>query len=139
MIFKPYECDFGITINSQNYDFPHVVSLTIEDPETTNLVRGVNAGNKTGLVFMEGMKDPKTVTTTIMGMDAAIFQVLQDAYVNKTRVDCYCVNRIDGSSKIAKNAVLAQEPKQLSVDDSAESMNVALIFKSFDVSEKHNQ
>ena len=137
MIFKPYECDFGVTVNGQNYDFPHVVSFAVEDPETTNLVRGSNAGNKSGLVFKEGIKDPKTVTATIIGMDATIYGVLKGAYDAQTRVDCYCVNRVDGSSKIAKNAVLSQEPKQLNVDDSAESMNVALAFKSFDVSETH--
>lgn len=137
MIFKPYECDFGITVNDQNYDFDHIVSFAAEDPERTKLIRGSNAGNKTGLIYKEGIKDAKTVTVTIIGMTAAIFGVLKAAYDAQTRVDCYCVNRNDGSSKIAKNAVLSQEPKQLSVDDSADSMNVALVFESFDVSETH--
>jgi hypothetical protein len=137
MIFKPYECDFGITVNSQNYDFDHIVSFNTEDPERTKLIRGSNAGNKTGLVYKEGIKDPKTVTVTIIGMTADIYGILKAAYDDKTRVDCYCVNRTDGSSKIAKNAVLSIEPKQLSVDDSADSMNVALAFESFDVSETH--
>lgn len=137
MIFKPYECDFGITINGQNYDFDHIVSFNTEDPERTKLIRGSNAGNKTGLVYKEGIKDAKVVTVTIIGMTAAIFTLLKTAYDNQTRMDCYCVNRADGSSKIAKNAVLSIEPKQLNVDDSAESMNVALTFESFDVSETH--
>jgi hypothetical protein len=139
MIFKPYECDFGITdtTTGQNYEFDHVVSFNTEDPETTNLVRGSNAGNKTGLIFKEGIKDPKTITVTIIGMSADIFSVLKTIYDNQTRVDCYCINRTDGSGKIGKNAVLSQEPKQLTVDDSAESMNVVLAFKSFDVSEVH--
>lgn len=137
MIFKPYECDFGITINGQNYDFDHIVSFNTEDPERTKLIRGSNAGNKTGLVYKEGIKDAKVVTVTIIGMTSAIFTLLKTAYDNQTRMDCYCVNRADGSSKIAKNAVLSIEPKQLNVDDSAESMNVALTFESFDVSETH--
>lgn len=139
MIFKPYECDFGVTDieTGQNYEFEHVVSFAVEDPETTNLVRGSNAGNRTGIVFKEGIRDPKTVTVTIMGMDANIYSVLKGLYDNNKRVDCYCVNRMDGSGKFAKNAVLSQEPRQLSVDDSAESMNVALIFRSFDVTENH--
>lgn len=137
MIFKPYECDFGITLNGQNYDFDHIVSFNTEDPERTKLVRGTNAGNKMGLVYKEGIKDAKTVTVTIIGMTADIYGLLKTAYDNKTRLDCYCVNRTDGSSKIAKNAVLSQEPRQLQLDDSADSMNVALVFESFDVSEVH--
>ncbi len=137
MIFKAYECDFGITVNGQNYDFDHIVSFTTEDPERTKIVRGTNAGNKLGLVYKEGIKDPKTVTVTIIGMDASIYGVLKAAYDAQTRMDCYCINRNDGSSKNAKNAVLSQEPKQLNVDDTAESMNVALVFESFDVSETH--
>lgn len=137
MQFKPYECDFGVTVNGQNYDFEHVASFNTEDPEKTRLVRGGNAGNKIGLVFKEGIKDPKIVTVTIMGMSKTIHDLLKDAYDNHARLDCYCVSRVDGSSKIAKNAVLSQEPKQLQVDDAAESMNVALVFESFDVSEVH--
>src|SRR3954471_12739610 len=133
MIFKPYECDFGITINGQNYDFDHIVSFGTEDPERTKLIRGSNAGNKIGLVYKEGIKDAKVVTVTIIGMTSAIYTLLKTAYDNQTRMDCYCVVRADGSSKIAKNAVLSIEPKQLNVDDSAESMNVALAFESFDV------
>lgn len=136
-IFKPYECDFGITLNGVNYDFEHVENLQIEDPETTELIRGGNAGNKTGLIYTQGLKEPKTITLTVIGIPMELHNLLKQAYADKTRMDCYVVSRADGSSKIAKNAVLSQEPKQLSVDESAESMNTALIFKSFDVSEDH--
>ncbi len=135
--FKIYDCDFGFTLNGVNYDFTHVDNLTIEDPERTRLVRGANANNKTGLVYREGVKDAKTITLTIMGLTADLFNLLKGAYFDQSRMDCYCIARSDGSSKIAKNAVLSQEPKQLTIDDSAESMNVALIFESFDVTEVH--
>jgi hypothetical protein len=136
-IFKIYNCDFGITLNGVNYNFTHVDKLTIEDPEKTRLTRGANAGNKTGLVFHEGTKEAKTITVTILGMTADIFALLKAAHDNDTRMDVFAVSREDGSSKIAKNAVLCQEPKQQTLDDSAESMNVDLIFESFDVSEVH--
>ena len=137
MIFKLYDCDFGVTIDGQNYDFDHVENLQIEDPERTKLIRGGNAGNKTGLIYKEGIKDAKTITLTVIGIPFALNALLKQAYADKTRLDCYAVSRADGSSKIAKNAILSQEPKQLSVDDSAESMNTALVFESFDVSEVH--
>lgn len=135
MIFKIYDCDFGVTLNGVNYDFDHVENLQIEDPERTRLIRGGNAGNKTGLVYKEGIKEAKTITLTVIGMPMELHALLKQAYSDKTRLDCYVVSRVDGSSKIAKNAILSQEPKQLTLDDSPESMNTALVFESFDVSE----
>lgn len=137
MIFKIYDCDFGIKLNGVNYDFTHVNNLTIEDPENTKLTRGANAGNKLGLVYREGIKDPKRITVTIMGMDAELKAVLDAAYADQSRLDVYAISRADGSSKMAKNAVLSQQPQQLTIDDSADSMNVALAFESFDLSEVH--
>lgn len=132
-----YDCDFGIKYNGVNYDFEHVQDLQIEDPERTRLTRGANAGNKSGLIYKEGIKDPKVVTVTIMNMSIELKAVLDQAYNNKDRLDVYCINRNDGSSKIAKNAILSQQPQQLTIDESPESMNVALAFESFDLSEVH--
>lgn len=136
-IFKMYECDFGITLNGVNYSFTHVENMTIEDLEKTKLIRGSNAGNKTGLAYKEGLKEAKTFTVTVIGMPADLHALLKTAYAEGTRMDVNCVSRVDGSSKIAKNAVLAQSPKQLQMDDSAQSMNTALVFESFDVDEVH--
>lgn len=133
--FKIYDCDFGVTLNGVNYDFEHVTNLAVDDPETTKLIRGGNAGNKTGLIYKEGIKDPKKVTVTIIGMTLELHNLLKAAYTDKTRMDCYCVSRVDGSAKIAKNAILSSEPKQAKIDDSAESMNTDLAFESFDVTE----
>lgn len=137
MIFKIYNSDFGFKLNGVNYDFTHVENLQIEDPENTKLVRGSNAGNKLGLVYKEGIKEPKKVTVTILGMSADLKGVLDDVFNNKDRVDVYCIDRTDGSSKMAKNSILSNQPQQLSVADGAESMNVALVFESFDLVEVH--
>ena len=135
MIFKIYESDFGIKYNGVNYDFTHVASLTIEDPQSNKLVRGPNAGNKLGLIYTEGAKDPKKVVVTIIGMDVGLKTVLDQAFNNQDRLDAYCVSRIDGSSKIAKNAVLSMQPQQINIDEGPESMNVVLTFESFDLVE----
>lgn len=137
MIFKIYDCDFGIKVNGVGYDFTHVQDMVIDDPENTKLLRGANAGNKTGLVYKEGIKEPKKVTVTILGMSAELKGVLDQAYQDKARVDVFCVSRSDGSSKMGKNAILSQAPQQMKVDDSAESMNVALAFETFDLTETH--
>jgi hypothetical protein len=134
-VFKMYNCDFGVTIAGVNYQFTHVEGLTIENPERTRLIRGANAGNKTGLAYKEGLKEAKVITLTVIDVPAALHQVLKDAYAAGTRMDCFCISREDGSSKIAKNSVLSQEPMQLTLDDSPESLNLSLVFESFDVSE----
>ncbi len=137
MIFKIYESDFGIKYNGVNYDFTHVQSLTIEDPENTKLVRGANGGNKLGLVYKEGIKEPKKMTVTVIGMSQELKGVLETAYANKDRLDAYCISRIDGSSKMAKNSILSMQPQQLNIDEGPESMNVALVFESFYLVEVH--
>jgi len=135
MIFKMYDCDFGIKYNGVSYDFEHVNEVTVEDPEYTRLVRGSNAKNKTGLVYKEGVKEPKRWTVTNIGISVELKAVLDSVYDLKERVDVYCISRTDGSSKMAKNAVLCQQPQQLQIDESPESMNVMLTFETFDSSE----
>lgn len=137
MIFKIYDSDFGIKYNGVNYDFEHVTGIQIEDPEATKLTRGANASNKIGISYKEGVKEPKKWTVTIIGMSLALKTVLDAAYESRDRLDVYCISRVDGSSKFGRNAVLSTQPQQLTVDDSPESMNVALMFETFDSSEVH--
>jgi hypothetical protein len=70
-------------------------------------------------------------------MSAALKAVLDDCFENQTRCDVYAIDRTDGSSKMAKNALLSNRPQQLALDDTAESMNVSLEFETFDSSENH--
>jgi hypothetical protein len=137
MVFKIYECDFGIKVDGTSYDFEHVAQVTVEDPERNRLTRGINAKNTTGLVYKDGLKDPKRWTVPILQMSAALKAVLDDCFVNQTRLEVYCIKRSDGSSKMAKNAVLSNRPQQLTLDDSAESMQVSLEFETFESSEDH--
>lgn len=137
MIFKIYDCDFGIKINGTSYDFDHVAELQIEDPERNKLTRGANAKNNTGLVYKEGLKEPKRWTIPILEMTAALKSVLDSAFDDQTRLEVYCISRTDGSSKMARNAILSNRPQQLTIDDTAESMNVSLEIETFDSSEVH--
>jgi len=137
MQFKIYNCDFGIKYNGVNYDFEHVDSLTIDDTERNRLTRGANASNKVGLSYKDGLKDPKTWTIPILGMSADLKRVLDEAYDRGDRMDVYCIDRQDGSSKMAKNAVLSNRAQQLTIDESAESLQVSLEFQTFDSSEVH--
>jgi hypothetical protein len=137
MIFKIYDSDFGVKVGGVNYDFDHVSDLTIEDPENTRLTRGANASNTTGLVYKEGIREPKRWTVNIIGMSVELKAVLDNVYESRDRVDVYCISRVDGSSKIGRDAILCQQPQQLSVDDSPDSMNVGLVFETFNSTEVH--
>jgi len=137
MIFKHYNCDFGVKIGGVSYDFEHVAELQIEDPERNRLTRGSNAKDKVGLSYKDGLRDPKRWTIPILNMSSALKAVLDSAFNGQTRLEVYCIDRTDGSSKMAKNAVLSNRPQQLTLDDTAESMNVSLEFETFDSSENH--
>lgn len=137
MIFKIYDSDFGIKYKGVNYDFDHVTQLTIEDPESTKLIRGANASNKVGLVYKEGVKDPKKWSVTIIGMSQELKAVLDGAYEANDRLDVYCISRKDGSSKMGRDAVLSSQPQQLTIDDSPDSLNVTLVFETFNSTEVH--
>lgn len=135
MVFKLYDCDIGFTIDGVNYEFEHVDSVTIEDPVRNRLTRGANAGNKTGLAYIEGVKEAKTVTVSVIEVPLALHDILTAAFENQTRMDFFAVSRLDGSSKLAKKAVLSQRPQQLTLDDTPESLNTELVLESFDVTE----
>lgn len=137
MIFKMYDCDFGVTINGTNYGFTHVVSVVIEDPERRRLRRGSNASNDVGIDYREGLSEAKTTTATILGITKDLHNLLKQCFRDGTRMDFYAINKKDGSGKTSKNAVLSQDPKQLNMDDSPESMQLVLVFESFNVSEVH--
>ncbi len=137
MIFKIENCDLGIKLNGVTYDFDHVKEVTIEDPERNRLTRGANSQNKTGLSYKEGLRDPKKWTIPILNMSAELKDVLDTAFEAQTRIDVFCVDRFDGSSKWAKQSVLCNRPQQLALNDTPDSMDVSLEFETFDASEVH--
>lgn len=137
MIFKIYEVDIGFKYNGVSYDLPNVDSITVEDPEFNRLTRGADGKDKKGIAYKEGTKEPKTITTPFMGLTIALKTLLDEIYKKQHRVDFYCISRLDGSSKFAKDSILCQEPQQLEVGESPESMNVSLMFQSFNSLENH--
>lgn len=132
-MMKLYDCDIGITLRGVNYEFEHVDSVTVEDPRRHRLIRGANASNKVGLPYTEGIKEASTVTTSVIGIPAELHALLKEAFLAKERLDFWAISRQNGSSKMAKNAILAQEPQQPSLDETPESLNTPLVFESFDV------
>lgn len=137
MIFKLYDCDIGFKYDGVDYSFDHVAEVQIEDPERNRLTRGANAKDQIGLSYKDGLKDPKRVTVPILNMSAAIKAVFETIFKTQGRIDFYCISRSDGSSKWAKNALLSNNPQQLTLDESAESMNVSVEMETFELTEIH--
>lgn len=135
MTFKIYDCDFGIKYKGVSYEFEHVAQLGIETTKRNRITRGANAEDSEGLVYVEGMRDPDTWTIPVLNMPVALKTVLDEIFKNRERCDVYCIDRKNGSSKMAKTAILCNLPMQLTIDDSAESMEVSLEFQTFDSSE----
>jgi hypothetical protein len=136
-MLKLYECDVSLTIRGQTYVFTHIRSVTFEDPAQNNLTRGANEGNKIGVAFKEGITEPVTITPTVIAMPASLHNLLKDVFKKAERITFEAISRKDGSSAIANNALLANYPRQLNLDETAESMDTVLILKSFDVEENH--
>ena len=135
-IFKLYECDVGIKVDGVAYEFD-VAQVTVEDGERNKLTRGLNAKNKDGIVYKEGIKDPKRWLMPMLGMSIEVKELLDSCFDNQTRLEVFAISRKDGSSKMAKKAILSNRPQQLTLDDTPESMQVSLEFESFDLSEVH--
>lgn len=137
MTFKMYVSDFGIKARGETYKFPHVRSLEVEDPERNRLTRGANAGDNVGLAYRDGLTDPKRWTIPIMKMTPELKALFDDIYESQERVDVFCIDRKDGSAKWARQAILSNRPQQLTLDETAESMDVSLEFETFDSTEVH--
>ena len=137
MIFKIYNCDFGFKLNGVDYNFSHVAELQIESARKNRLTRGANGTNKVGITYTEGMQEPDRWTIPIIEMSIELKAVLDSAFKNQTRLEPYCIDRTDGSSKMMRNAILCNKPQQLAVSESVESLQVSLEFESFDTDEVH--
>lgn len=133
MSFKLYDCEVGIkTASGVNYEFDNVDEVTFEDPEFNRLTRGTNGKDKTGIVYKEGSKEPARATCPILGMSIALKAVLDEGFKKQQRFTFYAISKTTGSSKMLKEAILCQKPQQLTIGESAESLNVILTFESFD-------
>lgn len=137
MTFKIYNCDIGIKVRGTVYNFTHVRSVEIEDPERNRKTRGANAGDDVGINYRDGLTDPKRWTIPILKLTPELKVLLDEVYTDQIEVDVFCIDRKDGSSKWARNSILSNRPQQLTLDETAESMDVSLEFETFASTEVH--
>lgn len=139
MIFRLSDCDFGFNYNGQNYDFEHCDGMTIEDPRSSHLTRGLNAKNKVGIQIDEGLSDPDTITIPIINVPSSIVNMLNSIYEKKERITGYCVDRKTGDSRFINNALISKKVRQLVISEGRDDLNIVLTLESFDVDDKLKQ
>lgn len=114
------------------YEFLHFDSVGVDTTARTRITRGANAGDRLGVSYKEGLKEADTMTIVAVDVPADLHTQLKTWYDAATRLKIECVDSI-GSSVVAFDSVISREPHQLSIDESVESMNLELIFESFNI------
>ena len=130
-------CDFYFSRNGADYDVTAAVdSATFEDPERKHLTRGSSGQNKTGLIYTEAIKDPKTLTVAFIGISQEMAAMLADMYEQEERTDFKIIDRKTGQMRSFKEAIISQRPLQGTMSDGAEEQTVQVIFESYQVEDK---
>ena len=130
-------CDFYFSRNGADYDVTAAVdSATFEDPERKHLTRGSSGRNKDGLIYTEGIKDPKTITLVLVGLSQEMAAMLSDMYEQEERTDFKIVDRKTGRMRSFKQALISQRPMQGTMSDGAEEQNVQVVLESYQVEDK---
>ena len=130
-------CDFYFSRNGADYELTAAVdSLTFEDPERKHLTRGSSGRNGTGLIYTEGIKDPKSLTVVFVGLSAEYAAMLRDMYEQEERTGFKILDRKTGQMRVYKEAIVSQPPMQASMQDGAEEQTVQVIFETYQVEDK---
>jgi hypothetical protein len=126
------DCDVGFSINGTNYTFDHVDGVTIEDPRRSHLIRGVNSTSKRGLRYREGTASPYVVTVRLKSIGVSFEGLLRTQFDNDGRIDFWVIDRATGSNKKFQQACLQNAPKQLSITEGEDNLDIELVLESFD-------
>jgi hypothetical protein len=128
-------CAFGMSINDVNYEMP-IDDLDTDNPRQTKITRSENGTSDMGIIYEEGVKDPFVITAQINDVPNAVLDRMKQAQASKERVKFYLIDKVDGSSIIYSNSIIQSEPYQKSINNTAESANIELIFSTFKREEK---
>lgn len=132
------DADVGFTLNGTNYTFEHIDNVTIDDPQLKHLTRGANASSKSGLMYTEGQSSPKVLTFTLKGASVAHLNLLKDHYAEQSedeRIDFWVIDRKTGSIMSAKDAILQKEPRQASISEGEDNLNIDVMIETFNLTD----
>ncbi|MCQ2565074.1 MAG: hypothetical protein MJ152_04390 [Clostridia bacterium] len=134
-MYKLLDCDVVLSLGNQDYTFEDIDTITVEDPRTKTLVRGLNGKNKVGFVASQNGDQPVALTMTLRGIDQATAKILKDTFENESRFTFSIINSSNGDSCIAQNCILGAKPIQRTISDDAETYAVDIIINTFDYKE----
>jgi len=136
-IYKLSSIDFGFSYNGQTYDFEHCDGMTIEDPRSSHITRGMNAKNKRGIKIDEALSDPDIITIPIMNVKKEVVDLLNKIQASDDeRIEAYAIDRNTGQSRFIKEAIVSKKVRQLVISEGRDDLNIELILESFQVDDK---
>lgn len=134
-MYKLLDCDIILSLGNQDYVFEDVDTITVEDPRTKTLVRGMNGKNKVGFITSQNGDQPVVLTMSLRGIDQDTARILKDVYENDNRFTFSIIKSSNGDSCIAKNCILNQKPIQRTISDDSETYAVDIVINTFDYNE----
>lgn len=130
-MFKLYECDVGIKAEGITYQWKNISQVAFEDNERNRLTRGANATDEVGIAYKDGIKEAKRILPSILEMPSALHALFQRLFKDQVRFEFFCTSRKTGSSLFGKNCILSNRPMQLNLDETAESLEIAIEIETF--------
>lgn len=134
-MYRLNDCEVVADVNDVNYTFPDVDQITVDDPRTKTLIRGINGKNKEGFITDQNTDQPVVITTTLKGLDENTANVFIKAFKNDTRFNFNVIKSADGKKCCGKKCILNQMPIQRTFGVDAESYSLDLIMHTFNYSQ----
>jgi hypothetical protein len=114
----------------KQYSFVGFHTLTIENPQSTHIIRGSDGLSQEGVEYSEGMSAPIVVTCGLITTQN-FYPAFKSFYEKKSRLNLNIVDRIDGRILAFKKSILQKLPSQTTIDESEESVKINFIFETF--------
>lgn len=123
----------GINVNGTNYEFDDFDTVTFTYALAKHITRGANSKNKVGIDVQENSKNPDTATVTVLDMDEAMMNLLNDCFKNNIRIDLWFIDQSNLGKVNFNNAKVTAPVRQLNIGEEESNLTVQLSVESFDV------
>jgi hypothetical protein len=131
------KCDFIFGYNGVDYNLTaETDAWSIEDPQAKHLTRGSSTTNKRGIIITEGTKDPRVITITLIAPAAEYLKMFKEIYNDEERVDFSIIDRVNGSKRTLKEAIIQKEPMQATMGEGADELNISLVIETYQIEDK---
>lgn len=115
--------------DDQVYTIEHMVSWTLANPITNNLIVAPN-GTGNGIRKKSNTSSPATANGVVREIDRTMLAFLSRVYGSGARVRLALIDVQTGRQEIMEQAILVNDPYDSSFSDSDDTFNVALNFEA---------